>query len=502
MKRLLAALTLFASVSLAWSADRSVEVKGGQFTIQVDVRAQANLIYHINCIAGAVSCTSDVFERLWQDELNLNVDDRKRLQEWKSLRESVQRSSQEGSAADVEASVPIHAPSDDRPWTKVQNVEFVAADLEALKRGWNGLMPAETIERLAATVEHFRPRFESWWRVHEGEAVAFVPGVEAALRKAKAAELLGAAARLYRSELGDRRLFMHVFLQPTTKQESSRAGLAGAHLMVEIVPNEPPEGRADVIIHELSHHLFARMPAKMKAWLVEEMLKTGPAGLPAWNLFNEVQATVIGNVLGGRNLMTAEQFQKMIDRPQSFYADEAIDLGARAAEQVFKEALKSGGSMRPSFPKDFVAALKAGMGDKLETPAIYLREMILNLDNDASPWFAKLRRIVRAGSIWTVSPLGDAGLIEKLNRYPGIGAAVVVMADQVAQLAPASAALGVTPEALTTALGSSRGVVLISQRTPKAYSIVFVARDARAMDGLITGFQYCQLKPGACVQIQ
>lgn len=503
MKRLLlAALTVIASASLGWGADRSVEVKSGAFAIQADVRAQANLIYHINCIAHAASCTSDVFERLWREELNLNDDDRKLLEAWASLRESVRRSSPEGAPAEVGASVPIFAPDDDSPWTKARNVEFVAADLEALKGGWKALMPAETIERLATIVEHFRPRFDSWWRTHEAEATAFVPGVEAALRKAKAAELLGAAARLYRSELSDRRLFMHVFLQPTTKQQNSRAGLVGAHLTVEIVANEPPEGRADVIIHELSHHLFARMPVKMKAWLVDEMLATGSAGMPAWNLFNEVQATVIGNMLGGRNLMTAEQFQKMLDRPQSFYADEAIDLGARAAEQVFKDALKRGGPMRPSFPKDFVAALKVGMGEKLETPVVYLREMVLNVDDDASPWFTKLRRAVRAGSIWTVSPLGSPELVQKLNRYPGIGAAVVVMADQVAQLAPASGVLGVTPEALTAVLGSSRGVVVISQRTAKAYSIVFVARDARAMDGLIAGFQYCQLKPGVCIRIQ
>jgi hypothetical protein len=128
--------------------------------------------------------------------------------------------------------------------------------------------------------------------------------------------------------------------------------------------------------------------------------------------------------------------------------------------------------------------------------------MVLNMDDDASPWLTKLRRAVRAGSIWSVSPLGNPNFAEKLNRYPGVGAAVVVMAGQVAQLAPASGALGVTPETLTAALGSARGVVVISRRTPKAYSIVFLARDARAMDGLIASFQYCQLRPGVCVQIQ
>lgn len=141
------------------------------------------------------------------------------------------------------------------------------------------------------------------------------------------------------------------------------------------------------------------------------------------------------------------------------------------------------------------------MGDKLETPSLYLRGMMLNTDGENSPWFAKMRRAVRAWSISGHSPLGTAPLVEQLQRWPGIGAVVVAMADQVSQLAPAAGVLGVTPEALTEALGTSRGVVVISKRSAKAYSFVFVARDARAMDGLIAGFAYCAVVPGVCVRI-
>jgi hypothetical protein len=362
-------------------------------------------------------------------------------------------------------------------------------------------MPAASVERLAAIVEHFRPRFEAWWRAHENEALAFLPGVEAALHKARAPELLSAAARFFRSDLGDKKMFLHVLLQPTNKRQHSQAGLVGPHLTVEIIAKEDAEERAGVIVHELSHHLFARMPGELKARFADALIDEGIAGVAAWNLFNEVQATVIGNLLADRNVQGAEAFQKMLERPLALYADEAIDLGARASENLFAAALKKSATLNADFARDFVAALRAGMGDKLETPSLHLRGMVLNTEAENSPWFAKVRRAVRAGSISGHSPLGTEPFVEQLERWPGIGAAVVAMADQVPQLAPAAKVLGVTPEALTKALGDSRGVVMLSQRTAKAYSFVFVARDARAMDGLIAGFPYCAIKPGVCVRI-
>lgn len=502
MRRLLVALAALAvySTSVASGADRTIEVRSGAFTIEVAVRAQANLIYQLDCLARSASCTSEVFEELWAAKLGITDDDRKQLREWKAIREKLSQSSG-GRMLPVKASVPIYGPDDDVTWSKVRYVECLASDPAALKRGLSPLLSVESIERLAAIVEHFRPRFDTWWRAHESEALAFLPGVEAALRKARAGELLSDAARFFRSNLGDKKMFLHVFLQPTAKRGHSQAGLVGPHLTVEIVAREDAEERAGVIVHELSHHLFARMPGEVKARFADALTDEGIAGVAAWNLFNEVQATVIGNVLAERNVRGPDAFEKLLERPQALYADEAIDLAARASEKLFAAALKKRATISPAFARDFVAALKAGMGEKLETPSLHLRGMVLNTDAENSPWFAKIRRAVRAGSISGHSPLGTEPFVEQLERWPGVGAVVVAMADQVSKLAPAAKALGVTPEALTEALGNSRGVVVLVPRTTKAYSFVFVAKDARAMDGLIAGFPYCAIKPDVGVRI-
>lgn len=484
-------------------ADSVVEMKSGAFSVQIDVRGQANLIYHLDCIARVGTCTSDVFEDLWRDRLNLSPDDRKLLNEWASLRKDIERSEDSiERKLPVRASVPIHGMRDDGTWSKIRYAEFAASDAAELVRSWSPLMPAETAARLLTIMDHFRPRFQSWWDEHEREAGTFLSGAEAAMRKARAAELLGAAARFYRSDLGDRRIFLHLFVQPKMERRRSRATLIGAHLVVEIEPNERAESRAPVIVHELAHHLFACMPVKEKARFAEAMLQSGPAGVAAWNLFDEVQATVIGNMLAGRNVRTPEQFKRMLDTPQAFYADDAIDRGARATEAVFADALKKGRAMRPRFAKDFVAALQAGMGDALETPILRLRRMALHVDDDASPWVASLRRVIRPSSTSTITPLGSDDLPERLDRYPGLSVVVLAGADQVSKLQPVSRSLGVTTDALTAALGASRGLVFVSQRTPIAHSFVFIARDSAAMEGMIAAFGVCQLKAGVCMRVE
>ena len=83
-----------------------------------------------------------------------------------------------------------------------------------------------------------------------------------------------------------------------------------------------------------------------------------------------------------------------------------------------------------------------------------------------------------------------------------MSAAVFAKPEQVSQLAPAERSLGMTVEMLTAAVGSSRGVIVVSQRTPQAFSFAFIARDDAAMGGLIGALPACQLKPGVCVRIE
>lgn len=502
MRAVVFAFVMLIATQTVW-ADSSVGIKSGDFAIQIGARAQANLIYQIDCLARTITCANEAYEQLWKGQLGYDQEDARRLKEWASLRGAIQQDGRGGDPTlPVKSSVPIFGAREDSPWNKLRWAEFSAADAGELTRVWASSTSAETAARLSTIAEHFRPRFATWWAAHEVELTAFVPGIEAAMRKGRAGELLNAAARFYRSDLGDRRVFLHLYLQPKRPVPNTRATRIGAHMTIEVVPGERPADRVDVMVHELAHHVFGCMPPERKAALADALLRTGSAGVPAWNLFDEVQATVIGNILTARNVLTAEEFQKIVDRPKSFYADEMIDLGARATQSLFERALAKSGRMTPSFAADFVAALRTGLGARLDTPALQLRNMVLNVDSDASPWRAKFRKVISSSSVWTISELGGANVIEKLDRFPGLSVVAFATADKVAQLARGAKSFGVTPDVLTAALGASRGVVHVSQRTAQAFAFIFIARDNAAMDGLIAAFPSCQLKAGVCVRFE
>lgn len=351
-------------------------------------------------------------------------------------------------------------------------------------------------------MEHFRSRFDGWWRERESELTAFIPGIDAAMRKGRGGELLTAAARFYRADLGDRLVVINLFLQPKQPRPNSRATRIGAHMAVEVVSGEQPEDRVDVIVHELAHHVFAMMPPARKAELVEAFYAMGPEGVSAWNLFNEVQATVIGNVLVARNVVAAEKFKALWHRPRSLYADDAIDLGARATYTLFERAFAKRERLGTTFVKDFVAALQTGLGERLVSPGVYLRSVVINVEKEGSGWPGKFSRAVNAWSVSIITGIGGAEVAARLDRYPGLSAVAFIKPDQIAELARASASFGTTAEVLTSAIGSSRGVVLLTQRSPKAYAVIFIARDDALLDGLIGAFPACRLKPGVCVRIE
>jgi len=502
MRLLLLVFTLLVAAQTA-RADSVVELKSGGLSIQVGGRTQANLIYHIDCLARAIGCTVEAYEQLWKGPLGFDEADAQLVKEWASLRRAIEQSEKGGDPTlPIKASVPIFGARENGALNRLRFAEFGAADAGALNGVWASSTPAETAARFSAIADHFRPRFDGWWKEHENELTAFIPGLEAAMRKGRAGELLSAAARFYRADLGDRRVFVHLYLQPKRKSPNTRAQRIGAHMTVEVVPGERPADRVDVIVHELAHHVFACMPPQGKAALVDAMLRTGTAGVPAWNLFDEVQATVIGNFLTARNVLTPEEFQKVVDRPRSFYADEMIDLGARATHGLFERAFEKRARMSPMFGEEFVAALRVGLGARLETPALHLRSMVLNIDVDGSPWPAKLRSVVNSSSVWTMSELGGPEVTERLDRFPGLSVVAFAKPDQITHLARAATSFGMSEDALTAALGPARGIVFISQRTAQAYAFIFVARDDATMDGLIAAFPSCQLKAGVCVRFE
>lgn len=481
-------------------ADESRQIRSGDFIVEIDVRAQTNLIHHLDCLSGQATCTKELFEELWRKRLGLDDGDKAALEAWRKLREQAQIDSGSDLVETVSSPVPLTAGSGST-WTKIRHAGYLAPSRDTLKKAWRPLVSDESLRAHLEILERFRPRFLSWWRDSQRSAKMLIPQIEAAMLKARGPELLRQASRFLGAELGERRVFVHLIVQPVSQSRRSRAEIVDGHMVVEVKPGEEATDRVPVIIHELAHHVWARVPVSRKAMVATEMLRAGRDGVAAWNLFDEVQATVIGNMLASRNAVAAARYKAMLDRPMAFYADEAIDAGARASFGLFEAALAGDGVMDGAFVQAFVAALRRDLRAMFDTPMLLLRNVAVNIDEPASGWIDGLAMGVRAWGLWTYAPLGDEGFTQALERFPAMSAAVFVREDQLEKLVPVTRVLGASVEALRGALGTSRGVAVIADRTPYAIAVIFLVRDPAVMDKLTAAVASCPLKSGVCARV-
>lgn len=498
---LIIALFLLMGVSSAVShADESRQIRSGDFIVEIDVRAQTNLIHHLDCLSDQATCTKELFDDLWRKRLGLDAGDTAALEAWRKLREQSQIESGSDLEETVSSPVPLTAGAGST-WTKIRHAGYLAPSRDALKKAWRPLVSEESLRAQLEIMERFRPRFLSWWKDSQRAAKALLPQLESAMQKARGPELLGQATRFLGAELGERRVFVHLIVQPVSKSRQSRAEIVDGHMVVEVKPGEEATDRVPVIIHELAHHVWARVPVSRKALVATEMLRAGRDGVAAWNLFDEVQATVIGNMLASRNVETATRYRAMLERPMAFYADEAIDAGARASVGLFEVALAGDGVMDSAFVQAFVGALRRDLRSMFDTPMLLLRNVAVNIDDPASGWVDGLATGVRAWGLWTYAPLGEDGFTRALERFPAMSAAVFVREDQLEKIAPMALVLGTSVQALRGALGPSRGVAVIADRTPDAIAVVFVVRDPSVMDKLTAAVASCLLQAGVCVRV-
>jgi hypothetical protein len=484
-------------------ADQFAEFSRGGVTIEVHARASANLVYQLDCLAEIIDC-SDAFRTLWQSELKASAQDWRLVGEWKSVRQEVRATAFAGASEpeplNARSSLPVLRFDNETPWNRVRWAEFVSDDA-SLDAARARFVPGELISKMRALMANFAPRFQRWWTANESTAAAVVPTLEAALAKARTYELLASALRFYGAELEGQRLFVHLMVVPKVKWTRTVGGQLGAHLPVELVAGEALEERVPVMVHELMHHVFESMPLERQTALIDRIVATGDDGPPAWHLFNEVQATAIGMLIAGRNVLSAADYQKMLSKQGSIYANEAVERGAIATAGVFEAALTGGGTADEAFARRYVEALRAGLGARLDTAVVMLNGMAVNLDPEDRARGGELREVVGGWSLWSNSPLGDARFAKRLELYPALSAAVLVRAERVGVLARVAGLIGATPDELTKALGTSGGVIFVAKRTAQAYSYVFVVREAAMYGSLIPGIKTCTRAPGVCHRI-
>lgn len=454
----------------------------------------ANLTYQLDCVSGVrIQCSRQNLRALWDREFLRTAPDSAQLADWARIRNRYE--------AEVYPAVDEGAPA--LPLEGRYEGVYLAermrvAGFQATSAADYGqriqlLALAGDAARLREVVDYFLPRFDGWWQREAAAAGApFATRVGELLRDPRIAGRVAEFARFYGVEWAPgETLDFTLLYRPSLARENTSGQQIGARSVVEFVAGEQPEQRMDVVIHELCHYLFSRIPRERLAALEAGFVAraaAGEASAPAaYNLLNEALATTFGNGIVIRAFMTPAAYDSMLAKEASLYANPWIDGAAKATLPWIEAWLAQGRAIDdPAFAPRYVAALDSAFGARLRAPAPYLTRMVAVLDQfDPSPWTA-VRRILRpSSSHMGESVCCDAAALSDYRSKPGLNAVIVVLPEHLPALAEQAVISRAQADSIQARVHADGGAVYAFRRSPTSFTYVVAAPASERAEALL-----------------
>ena len=443
-----------------------------------DLRAVfwGNLFYQLNCLAGQGFCSEVAFRALWQQELGWSPADEQQLAAFQAMRQQYSRQLQFAGPAESRALPPRFEGI--RIWDKVLQAAMNADSQQALAQNLALAMRPQNAEGLMSILQHFAPRFESWWldgaeSLTRSAAEAFAE----AMQQQNLTELVHQASRFYRAELSDYSLLSFNFLaRPALGRVNSVHGeQVENQSLVEVRENASVQQQIPVVLHELCHYLFKRSSRadetqRLQAFLAAD--NTAEA-MAAYHLLDEVLATAIGNGLASQRLLSATAFEALRQRPGGFYNDDWIDPLAKALYPRLAQALQAGEAVHDeAFVKDYLRLARDSLGNRLQSPVPLLRTLGGAYHPELATAFSGLQQQLRAGVTWAANGL-DANARSIFERHDALSGVIMLLPADLPLLSDWDPILGrAAREAIQAGTGPR---VYGVQRNARAYLFVLVA---------------------------
>lgn len=454
----------------------------------------ANLTYQLDCVSGVhIPCSQENLRALWGREFLRTGQDSARLADWARIRNrydaEVSLAADEGASA-----LPLEGRYEGVHLAERMRVAgFQATSAADYGERIQLLALGDDAVRLRGLVDYFLPRFESWWQREAAAAGApFATRVGELLRDPRIAGRIAEFAHFYGVEFAPgETLDFTLLYRPSLVRESTSGQQIGARSLVEFVAGEQPEQRMDVVIHELCHYLFSRLPRERLAALEAGFVAraaAGEASAPAaYNLLDEALATAFGNGLVIRAFMTPAAYDSMLAREGSLYANPRIDGAAKATLSWIEPWLAQGRAIDdPAFAPRFVAALDSAFGARLQAPGAYLTRVVAVLDRFHPSLRTPLRRILRPSSSYTSeSACCDAGMLSDYRSRPGLNAVVVVLSDHVRALGDHEVISRAQVDSIQARVRADGGAVYAFRRSPTSFTYVVAAPASHRAEELL-----------------
>lgn len=480
------------SASLLWLAPLlalACAPAEGALRFKVELSEVANLTYQLDCVGGLIPCGDQDFKAFWEKDLLKTPKDRARLAAWVALRERYERNVEleaEGETPPLAGGTPTLDLGQKIRIAGLQarSLDDYASRLEIL------VLPTDRAAFLRA-VQGFLPAFEVWWK---GEAVErgrpFVSGIEDLLNDPKVARPFARIVRFYAPALEEGST-IHIALvaRPARAGGNTSGQQIEATSVVEFLPDEKPENRIDVVLHELCHFLFGSPDPAAWVALQKRFLATGaPEAIPAYNLLNEGLASALGNGQIARAVLGDEKFARLLAKEGSFYSNPSVDRAGKALLPLLDEWLAAGRTLfDPEFVPRYLAALKTAFGPSLTAPRLYLAEMALVVDESLGENLRRsVRRPLRVASMYaSTGELSDPQTLAEFRKYPSLNALFLVHPSHLGELAQEK----VLPEAETKRIAErvarDGAAIYAFERAPNVYGFVLAGGDETRVQALV-----------------
>ena len=383
MKRRIAGFILASAVCCAQDFERNW--RGETLTIRLRAGAVGNLAWQLDTLAGHTLTKPKDYEDLWRNDLAWTAEDARQLGLWSALHRRYRGRKTENRK--VKTDYPpnysrFYGGAVSRDYS-FRLAAFDAPNLEAARQSYRKLCGSACSGSFVEILEHFWPRFTSWWQ-REGLATASksIPQMAARMGDFGLGALCQSGIRLTAAQVPSHpQVSLDVVVHPKKYLTNTSGTVMDDHILLEAVDHleiGAPETLNAFALHELIHHFYDLAPREKHLRLIEAFIqRPEPYSMAAYSVLNEAVAASV-QMLGEKRQRSPDEYAKYIAKDDNVYFDPFISKVARATIPLIEARIVSGQSI---FDEGFVDAylqrVGAALGPLRESARFLLSSRVL-----------------------------------------------------------------------------------------------------------------------------
>lgn len=397
----------------------------------------ANLVYQLDCISDELPhCSRGAYQDLWLNHFYKTEEDRELVQSWGEL---MNRYRPEVEFAESKQKMITGRFEGVKLSTKIRIASFQASNMDDYFTRLDLIVLPKDRLKFEKVIRNFYPRFEKWWKeVAQPKGKIFTRQTDQLLKSKVISKRIKQFAQFYEAQLPQGYIVhFNLFYRPHFAEATSGQQIEN-YSVAEFLPNEKPEDRMDVIIHELCHFFFENSTDEKFASLQNAFVTNGKIeARGAYNLLNEALASTLGNGLLNKDLMNKKNWETYLAKQQSFYNNYHIDKASKAILTLTEDWLQKNRTLYdPEFIEQYISTLIKEFGQELTSPKLMLNEMVLVADSKIEGKFRDfVRKELRSSSIYTSEgSWTDPRTLESYRENANLSALIIVHTSNISEL--------------------------------------------------------------------